>query len=119
MSIVKDSDTSFSKSQEDRLFNAIKRFWEIETVGTHEYEEVQAQDDQRPFLENLVYKDGHYEVSLPWLRDTRDVPNHYLLCIDHLKLLHRKLLKKPEVLKEYQQVIDDQLERGIIEVCNP
>ena len=54
-------------------------FWEIETVGTHEYEQVQVQDDQRAFLENLVYKDGRYEVSLPWVRDPHDVPNHYLL----------------------------------------
>ena len=50
----------------------------METLGTHEYKEVQAQDDQRAFLENLVNKDGHYEVSLPWLRDPHDVPNYYL-----------------------------------------
>ena len=42
LSIVHSSDVSFSESQEDRLSNAIKRFWEIETVGTHEHEEVQA-----------------------------------------------------------------------------
>ena len=40
LSIIQASDTSFSESQEDMLFNAIKRFWEIETVGTHEHEEI-------------------------------------------------------------------------------
>ena len=119
LSIVQNIDSPFSESEEDRLLTAVKRFWEVESVGTCEQSKISDHDSSEPFLQNLAFKEDHYEVSLPWTRDPRDVPNHFLLCKDRLKQLQRKLLKKPEVMKEYQQVIDGQLEKGIIEVCNP
>ena len=88
-------NSPFSEFEEDRLLTAVKRFWEVELVGTCEKEKIYHQDDSEPFLRNLAFKDNHYDVSLPWMRDPSDVPSHYLLCKDNSKMLQQKLLKKP------------------------
>ena len=62
-----------------------------------------------------VMKNGRYEVGLPWIRDCCELSNHYQLCLNRLKLLQKKLLKNSGILDEYHQVIQDQLEKGIIE----
>ena len=97
LSIVQHIDSPFSESEEDRLLTAVKRFWEAEAVGTFEQSKVHDQDYSEPFLQNLSFHDNHYEVSLPWIRDPHDVPSHYVLCKDRLKILQRKLSKKSEV----------------------
>ena len=43
------------------------------------------------------------------------MPDHYNLCFNRLKYLRRKLIKEPDILREYQSLINDQLSRGIIE----
>ena len=87
LSIVQNIDSPFSESEEDRLLTAVKRFWEVESVGTCEQAKISDHDSSEPFLQNLTFKEDHYEVSLPWTRDPRDVPYHFLLCKDRLKQL--------------------------------
>ena len=69
----------------------------------------------KTFLHKLDFKNRYYEVSLPWIRDCSDLPNHYQQCLNRLKLLRKRLLKNPEILNEYNSVIQDQLSKGIIE----
>lgn len=47
-----------------------------------------------------------------------DVYNHFNLSFNHLKLLQLRLLKKPELLREYDRVIKEQLANGIIELVD-
>ena len=61
---------------------------------------------------------GHYQVGLPWKIDTADVHNHFNLSFNHLKLLQSHLLKRPELLKEYDRVIKEQLANRIIELVD-
>ena len=61
---------------------------------------------------------GQYLVSLPWNRDTPDIHDHFNLSLSRLKLLQTRLLRKPQLLKEYDPVIKEQLSKGIIEPVN-
>ena len=70
------------------------------------------------FLRNIEFVQGHYQVGLPWKRDTAEVHDHFNLSLNHLKLLHTRLLRMPELLKEYDHVIKEQLANGIIEPAN-
>ena len=49
-----------------------------------------------------------------------NIPDHLYLCKQWLKYLHRRLLRKPSILLEYNNIITEQLSRSIIEVVpNP
>ena len=70
------------------------------------------------FVEKLLYKGNHYEVSLPWKATHPPLPENYELSLRRLQGLLSRLREKPDILKEYDSVIKDQIERGIVEVVN-
>ena len=43
------------------------------------------------------------------------ISSDYELCLARLKSLQRKMLREPEVIKEYNQIIEEQLNKGIVE----
>ena len=67
------------------------------------------------FNESVRFNDERYEVDLPWKDEMPRVPSDYNLCIKRLKFLQRKLLGQPELLHEYDEIIREQLQSGIIE----
>ena len=56
-----------------------------------------------------------YEIKLPWKNKRPVISTNYDMCQNRLKSLYYKLLKEPELLKEYDSIMNDQLEKGIIE----
>ena len=66
------------------------------------------------FVDNITLKDNRYEVKLPF-KGHPLIEDNYRLSLNRLKSLTRKLKKTPTVLKDYDDVIRNQLETGIIE----
>ena len=63
-----------------------------------------------------VRHNGHrYEVELPFKGDCLPIPDNYNLCYNRLKSMHFKLSKTPDILLEYENIIQEQLAAGIIE----
>ena len=69
-------------------------------------------------LRKWLFKGDHYEVSLPWKATHPPLPENYELSLRRLQGLLSLLRKKLDILKEYDSVIRDQIERGIVEVVN-
>ena len=96
----------------------LKRFWDNEAVGIHEMTE----EGERPihFLPEIQFNGTQYEVRLPWKEGypSSDIPDHLRLCFNRLKYLQLRLLKTPDVLQEYNEIIKEQLDRGIIEIID-
>ena len=67
------------------------------------------------FLESIRFTGQRYEVGLPWKEEKPLLNTDYDLCHNRLRLLHSKLRKQPELLREYDKSFKDQLEMGIIE----
>ena len=84
----------------------------METLGIKSVENSPSSDI---FLQGLTFKDNCYEVGLPWIGDRVKLSDNRDPCFSRLKLLHKRLLKNPDILHEYNSVIQDQLEKGIIE----
>ena len=97
----------------DSLTEIVRPFWETESVDVKEICSLESSSEL--FLSNVRFHDGRYEVGLPWLREKGEVPQHYNLCFNRLKHLQRRLIKDPNLLKEYQCLISEQLNLGIIE----
>ena len=63
----------------------------------------------------VIFSDGRYMVSWPWRESNPDLPENYQLTVGRLKSTVMKLVKTPELFKQYDEIIQDQLKRGIIE----
>ena len=100
---------------EPSLDDQLKQFWELESLGiptneTPVYEK---------FLQQIRF-DGHrYEVSLPWKEHHPSLSDHYELCRKRLEALLRKFRQTPYLLKEYDSIIRDQIEKGLVEKVSP
>ena len=112
MIVTQGIDNNETHLNNDQLAVLLKRFWETETVGTDDGEPEILDND---FLRGIEFIDGHYQIPLPWKKDIVDIPDHFSLSFNRLKLLQCRLLKRPELLREYDNVIKDQLTKGIIE----
>ncbi len=93
----------------DGLVQELKKFWDLETLG------IQPQCVYEEFLESIKYEDNHYEVNLPWKPDHAELPDNYDLSKKRLLGLLKRLHNEPEVLKEYDNVIRGQCNKGIVE----
>ena len=107
-------DNSSVITDGDELTTSLKRFWESESVGIDslESESLPAEHD---FVRNIRFTGTRYEVGLPWKADRVQIDDDYELCRNRLRSLHRKLLKDPKNLDEYNKSIEEQLASGIVE----
>lgn len=70
------------------------------------------------FESTITFKDGRYEVNLPWKEQHQILPDNFDMSRRRLMSLLQRLQRNPEVLKEYDAVIKDQLNRGIVEIVD-
>ena len=54
-------------------------------------------------------------MKQPWKSSQRVLPGNYELSLSRLGSNLRRLRQQPEVLREYDNMIKDQMERGIVE----
>ena len=82
------------RDEDDALTSMLHRFWDTESLGI-----IDKDSDEEPssFLERLQFKRNRYEVTLPWKESHPDIPDHFVLCLNHLRYLQRKLLKSPQL----------------------
>ena len=66
----------------------------------------------------IRFNGTRYSVQLPWKESHEELSTNYATSQARLKGLKRKLRKKSEVLREYNSIINDKLQAGIIERVN-
>ena len=104
-----------SASSSENLDTLVKRFWDLETIGI--------KDDETPhydeFLNNIRFDSSthKYEVQLPWKPNHKTLPENYQTALRRLMSLRASLLKRPDDLRRYHEIILDQLSKNIIEPC--
>ena len=97
-------DTSHSVREE------VTKLWDLDTLGIREDDPV-----HQAFQEEIKFKNGRYSVPLPWREGNFHVPQNKGLAEGRLKAQLGKMRKMPEILEEYDSIIKQQLEEGIIE----
>ena len=110
--VLKQEASCIQHHDLEQLDLQLKRFWDLETLGIGEAEP----DVYDKFLEGVSFKAGRYEVELPWKEIHPDLPENYQLWQKRLWNLVKRLQQEPSVLKEYDSIIKEQLNKGIIEV---
>lgn len=68
------------------------------------------------FGKTTRYKDGRYEVELPWWHEKPELPDNDRIAKRRFKGLNRKLWTDVDVFfQQYNKVIEDYLQKGMAE----
>ena len=98
--------------QHDSLTSELRRFWDYESLGI--------QDQSLPLYDKFVgevdFVEGRYQVRLPFTEDHELLPDNFAPCKLRLASLLKRFSLKPEVSRHYNDVIQEQLKQGIIEL---
>jgi hypothetical protein len=71
------------------------------------------------FASSITFQDGRYKVPLPWKEFHKPLADNLMLSRRRLEGLLKRLRSTPDVLKQYDSTIKDQLAKGIIEPVPP
>ena len=71
------------------------------------------------FTGAVKFENRRYKVPLPWKEFHDPLPDNYQLSVNRLQGFLRQLKQDPAILKEYDDMIQDQLRKGIIEAVPP
>ena len=100
-----------SPQDSDNLEHVLRSFWELESMGVRETEDSVLDE----FTQTIHFKEGRYEVTLPWRDPHPPLPDNLELSKKRLGGLLRRLKKDPEIMREYDGIIQNQLQCGIVE----
>ena len=92
------------------LDSEIHKLWDLESIG------IKSNDDVHESFENDIgFSEGRYSVKLPWKQGHDPLPSNINISLSRMKGQLKRLRKEPEVLDEYDSIIKEQLNSGVIE----
>lgn len=97
------------------LDERLQTFWNLESLGIANLD-YSVLDE---FHDKVRFVEGRYEVSLPWKDPHQLVPDNRELSLRRLHSLLRRLKQDPEVFAEYDTIIKNQIQHGIVELIEP
>ena len=100
-------DTHVSQDSDQELDKRLKMFWDLESLGIQP-NEATVYDK---FESSIQLNGKRYEVSLPWKESYAPLPDNYDLSLKRLVGLLKRLRQSPEILRQYDTVIREQIER--------
>ena len=84
--------------------------WDLESIG------IKSNDDVHESFENDIgFSEGRYSVKLPWKQGHDPLPSNINISLSRMKGQLKRLRKEPEVLDEYDSIMKEQLNSGVIE----
>jgi hypothetical protein len=94
----------------------LEDFWNIESIGIVDKHSTSDDDiAMEHFKETLIYNKNRYSVTWPWKSDCPDLPTNRELALGRLRSVVNRMKGKPETLQKYDNVIQEQFNKGIIE----
>ena len=96
----------------------LHRFWEIENEGTNTKSVMTADEKKAVKLvqDSFKYKDGRYEVGIPWKRDPKFLPDNHDMAVKRMMNTERKLLRDVKTANEYNQIIEGYINKGYVKI---
>ena len=95
----------------------IDDFWHLENIGIKD-SVIEVDDDKalQHFNETVTFKENRYYVTWPWRDDVTDeLPENLELAMGRLRSPVKRMKDTPELLNKYNETIQDQLNKAIIE----
>ena len=109
-------DASIQSQIEPKL----DEFWKLDTIGIKETI-TETTDDKvlNNFNETVRKVNGRLHVTWPWKHENPDLPENYNLAYGRLKSTVKRMNENSKsILTAYDDILKDQLQKGIIERVN-
>ena len=94
----------------ESLERDVQRLWSFEALGINEKDKVHEE-----FLDSISFTGSRYSVKLPWKEGHDKLPDNHANSLCRMKSQLKRLRKEPDLLKEYDAIIKEQVELGIVE----
>lgn len=103
--------------EEVQVDKQLHAFWELESLGITGEKSESPEDLEalQRFEETSIFKDGCYQVELPWRQEHPALQDNYQVARKRLKGLKRKLRKDVTLCGRYNDVVEDYLQQGMAE----
>ena len=88
----------------------VAKLWDLETLGVRECDDV-----HEALLDRIKFNGTKYSVKLPWKQGHGHLPTNYSNSLARMKGQIKRLTGEPKLLSEYDTIIKEQLNLGIIE----
>ena len=100
------------------LDSTLRKFWEVESEGTNTQSMMTADKKKAIKLvhDSIRYKNGQYEVGIPWRRDPECLPDNYSMAVRRLISMERKLSRDEKTANEYNQIIEGYVNKGYVRI---
>ena len=75
----------FMHQQEMEITSVLQEFWEIETCGSETKREILIPKEElviKRFKNSVQFKEGRYEVTMPWKSDAAELPDNYDMAVN-------------------------------------
>ena len=105
--VLKIESTEITDLKDD-----LQKFWDLETLGIKE-NEASVYDK---FSNDIRFTGERYQVKLPFKDNHPMIPDNYTAASRRLTTVIKKLKDQPEILKQYDHVIKEQLQSGVVEL---
>ena len=117
LSEISTNFLGFNKT-DDSIFNSswLEDFWALETVEIKDPSTIA--DDSKAFLKfnkSIQLVNGRYQVGWLWREENPNLFNNYKLSYGRLASTVNRLKENPETMKQYSNIIEGHVEKGIIE----
>ena len=66
-------------------------------------------------IDKIEFNGVRYSVKLPWKQGHERIPANYANSLSRRKGQVKRLSKEPNVLKEYDKILGEQLNSGVVE----
>ena len=93
------------------LEGQLERFWNLESLGIN----IEEESVYDKFGESIRFNGTRYVVELPWREQRVIIADNYKNSLNRLMSLFNRLSQKEEVMREYDSIMKEQLELGILE----
>ncbi|GFW35118.1 integrase catalytic domain-containing protein [Trichonephila clavipes] len=99
---VRDNNIHCGLIRYSDLNTTLRSFWELESIGVKN-ENCSSEEDVsfEMFKQRVHFKNGRYEVELPWKRDSDELSDNFSLAKRRLGSLMRKMQRDKVLYSEY------------------
>jgi hypothetical protein len=99
---------------------ALSNFWSLEGLGIEPPKKADsAEDVLLKFNDTICFKDGRYEVQLPWINDAPPLSDNFQSAFKRFRSLQNKLSHSPDLKLQYTGALDEYRTLGFVETVPP
>ena len=95
-----------------------EKLYSLDVLGVEDREKNDQLEVLKEFKENVTRQEvGRYEVNFPWIPGRKPSDTNEVQSRKHLLNVNRKLIQNHELKEEYDNIIKEQLSKGIVEAA--